>query len=157
MKFAKIFASFILFQSTVLFAVTANDSLTFHTKYKFNDFKCDVEKAAQQELNFNSNSPAQNYKTVIVKSYKAKAVNFAGHYVLISWGCGSPCQSGVIVDRLTGNIYDLPGASLGYSFLNSSRMLIVNPPSSTGKYIDCSYCKPEVFIWNDGTKKFENE
>ena len=34
--------------------------------------------------------------------------NFAGHYVLITWGCGSPCLMAAIVDAVTGRVYPMP-------------------------------------------------
>jgi hypothetical protein len=37
-----------------------------------------------------------------------KPANFAGHYVLTYWGCGSSCVTGVVIDKLTGQIISLP-------------------------------------------------
>jgi hypothetical protein len=34
--------------------------------------------------------------------------NFAGHYIIISFGCGSPCELNAIVDAATGKIYNPP-------------------------------------------------
>jgi hypothetical protein len=34
--------------------------------------------------------------------------NFAGHYIVITWGCGSPCGMMAIEDALTGKLYDPP-------------------------------------------------
>ena len=35
-------------------------------------------------------------------------VNFAGHYVLTTWGCGASCVMGVLIDARTGRVYWLP-------------------------------------------------
>jgi hypothetical protein len=35
-------------------------------------------------------------------------VEFAGHYTLPKWGCGAGCNAFVIVDSMTGRIYDVP-------------------------------------------------
>lgn len=35
-------------------------------------------------------------------------VNFAGHYVLSTWGCGAQCLMGVILDARSGNVTWLP-------------------------------------------------
>ena len=62
--------------------------------------------------------------------------NFAGHYTLARWTCGSGCSSAVVVDSLTGRLYrDMPFESLvlprldlglePYSFRLDSRLLIV--------------------------------
>ncbi len=37
--------------------------------------------------------------------------NFAGHYIIVEIGCGSPCIMMAIVDALTGRIYNSPMAS----------------------------------------------
>src|SRR5215471_2667579 len=35
-------------------------------------------------------------------------VNFAGHYVVTTWGCGGGCVMGVVIDAATGKVYWLP-------------------------------------------------
>ncbi len=37
-------------------------------------------------------------------------VEFAGHYTLPRWGCGTGCNEFVIVDSMTGKAYDVPFA-----------------------------------------------
>ena len=34
--------------------------------------------------------------------------NFAGHYVIITWGCGSPCLMAAIVDLTNGHVFPPP-------------------------------------------------
>ncbi len=34
--------------------------------------------------------------------------NFAGHYVIVRWGCGSPCLMMAIVDSKTGRVFPPP-------------------------------------------------
>lgn len=34
--------------------------------------------------------------------------NFAGHYVIVAWGCGSPCLMAAIVDLKTGRVFPPP-------------------------------------------------
>ena len=36
--------------------------------------------------------------------------NFAGHYRITTWGCGTFCVAGGIVDLATGQLYPLPGS-----------------------------------------------
>ena len=38
--------------------------------------------------------------------------NFAGHYRIVQWGCGSDCVDFVTVDLNTGDVYDPPFNSL---------------------------------------------
>jgi hypothetical protein len=34
--------------------------------------------------------------------------NFAGHYIIVQWGCGSPCIMMVVVDASTGDVLPPP-------------------------------------------------
>ena len=47
------------------------------------------------------------YRTRI-KSLKGRTPDFAGHYVIDLWGCGTECLMGVIVDARTGRAHFLP-------------------------------------------------
>jgi hypothetical protein len=65
---------------------------------------------------------AKHYRTRIregvTKSYEnrdgagqvveRKGPNFAGHYFVLSWGCGTVCLMMVIVDGKTGHVYPTP-------------------------------------------------
>ncbi len=56
-----------------------------------------------------------------VREAARKGPNFAGHYTIAEWGCGSGCQSFVVVDAISGTLYysapfedlDLPSVSYG--------------------------------------------
>jgi hypothetical protein len=44
---------------------------------------------------------------------KKEGPNFAGHYFVIRWGCGSECVMMAIVDAKTGIVYDPPLSGVG--------------------------------------------
>jgi hypothetical protein len=50
---------------------------------------------------------AFTYRTRITKASQQDA-NFAGHYVLETWGCGTNCVMGVIINLATGRVTFLP-------------------------------------------------
>jgi hypothetical protein len=129
-------------------------SIKFEPYISFDDFKVEEIDKVKADLNLSSNKGAHRFRTRITEAYKADTVNFAGHYTFAWWGCGSPCQSGVIIDRKTGQVYDAPSAALGYDFRPNSRMLIVNKTDSLGFYDDCFYCKPVIYVLDEGTKEF---
>ncbi|MBX9853067.1 MAG: hypothetical protein K2X86_15095 [Cytophagaceae bacterium] len=129
-------------------------SIKFEPYISFDDFKVDKIEKIKAELNLSSNKDAYRFRSRIREAYNADTVNFAGHYTFAWWGCGSPCQSGVIIDRRTGQVYDAPSAALGYDFRPNSRMLIVNTPDSLGFYDDCFYCKPIIYVLDEATKEF---
>lgn len=77
-----------------------------------------------------SSSPtARTYRTA-TREDMAGGINFAGHYVIATFGCGTECVSGHIVDARTGrSIADLP-FNLPYTeFHPTSRLITVMPPS----------------------------
>lgn len=47
------------------------------------------------------------YRTMIREGARSK-VEFAGHYTVPAWGCGSGCSEFAIVDSITGKVYDCP-------------------------------------------------
>nr|WP_297785153.1 hypothetical protein [uncultured Allomuricauda sp.] len=115
----------------------------------FEDYSVEVYEGELAEPDFSTNPDAENFVTRI-KEGCAKGINFAGHYTLVSWGCGSPCQTGVIVDRITGEIYDGPVTSLGSEFKKDSKLLIKNIgalDTETNLIEVCSYCEVTHEVW----------
>lgn len=49
------------------------------------------------------------YRTVLRESVKENGVNFAGHYTLATWGCGTNCNQMAVIDVKTGQTYFTPG------------------------------------------------
>lgn len=105
-------------------------------------------------LDLSSHPWGFTFKTQISSTYNEnKKPNFAGHYIVASWGCGSNCQSGVIIDQKTGKIYDLPEtASASRYYFGYSNLLIVNP-GNTKKSCDIKKtagCVPATFyLWEN--------
>jgi len=86
---------------------------------------------------------ARMFRTTL-REQAAKGVNFAGHYIAVTWGCGSDCWSLAIIDARTGHVYFTPSllnvGGFGYSgdeirvqFCSNSRLLIaVGAPNDKG-------------------------
>jgi hypothetical protein len=53
---------------------------------------------------------ARLYRTVIRDAFTQPA-NFAGHYRVAIWGCGTDCRNFAIVDKVTGATYTMPGVT----------------------------------------------
>lgn len=89
---------------------------------------------------------------------KAQKPNFAGHYVLDSFGCGTGCMATVLVDLRTGAVYRAPfhePTNGEKSYRADSRLV---------EYSKFGYLKensPEMFqidgiaIWDDKLKAFK--
>lgn len=86
-------------------------------------------------VNFDSNPEAKLFLTTITDQV-AEGANFAGHYTVATWGCGTNCIGYAVVDVLTGNIIDyVPHYPLqtitGFSASVDSNILVFNPKIPT--------------------------
>jgi hypothetical protein len=88
-------------------------------------------------------------------------VNFAGHYIIVGWMCGSPCGMMAVIDALTGRVYKPPIS--GDDEGRESFMLpwVVLPDAKTGApWVANSEYRPtsSLFIMkvNDVLKDQEN-
>jgi len=74
---------------------------------KFEDYAVKEQykgKVAQPVLRTKSD---REFRTRLREGAKEK-VNFAGHYVLITWGCGGGCVMGAALDAKTGTVSWIP-------------------------------------------------
>lgn len=63
-----------------------------------------------------------------IREAMGQPINFAGRYTVVVWGCGSGCQYGAVINRVTGAAQRLPmPAMTGYEFRADSQLLVVNP------------------------------
>jgi hypothetical protein len=51
---------------------------------------------------------SRRYRTVL-NEWSKEAPNFAGHYILATWGCGTGCAQIAIIDARTGKIFHPAG------------------------------------------------
>jgi len=73
-----------------------------------------------------SHADARTFRTVLRNGAKA-GVNFAGHYTVVTWGCGSPCKRLALVDRWTGQVSFPPiWPALDAEFRVDSALLVVD-------------------------------
>jgi hypothetical protein len=92
----------------------------------------------------------RNYRTQIREQART-GPNFAGHFTLAKWGCGSPCLAFVIINAKTGTVYD-PGFSVACANENgmdasvdyklTSRLLI-----TTG-FSEKAGCGTDFYEWD---------
>jgi hypothetical protein len=55
----------------------------------------------------------RQFRTVI-RNGARKGANFAGHYAIVEWGCGTACVQMAVVDVRSGNVYGGPFAEALY-------------------------------------------
>jgi hypothetical protein len=97
------------------------------------------------------NTPGKRLYKTVIRREAASGPNFAGHYTVIQWGCGTECIRAVIVDAITGNVLlppapfavqahgDIPALGFlaamedgGLSFSLSSSLFVIQGCSSGG-------------------------
>lgn len=139
----------------------------------FKQYAVKVEKAKAKKINFASHKRAKTFRTNLSNALK-EGVNFAGHYVLASWGCGTNCGDHGIIDARTGNVYfpeELEGIGIGFceidyeniepvAFKPDSRLLVLSGFKGGDLSSENASCGIYYFEWT-GTKlkqlKFEKK
>ena len=66
---------------------------------------------------FQSLPGSKEYKTRISDGIKQGA-SFAGHYTIVTFGCGTGCSASFLVDVKSGNIFDFPLGGEEYNMLS---------------------------------------
>jgi hypothetical protein len=77
---------------------------------RFEDFPANTDWNGHAVPPRPATAPERLFRTRLLEAAK-ESPNFAGHYRLTTWGCGSECISGAIVDLATGEIIAPPLAN----------------------------------------------
>jgi hypothetical protein len=83
----------------------------------FDDYKVKVSSTQPKPIKFSGNRDARMFRTRLREARK-DGVNFAGHFIFATWGCGTSCLQGAIINTKTGVVYfpkELGGMSFGPS------------------------------------------
>lgn len=112
----------------------------------------EIYKRTPAPVNLNSHPEARRFRTVLRNGAK-RGPNFAGHYTVVMWGCGTSCQVVAIVDAKTGSVY-MPGviAEAGAKYEIDSQLLVVNPPENiTEGYGNepPDWLKSRYYVWEN--------
>jgi hypothetical protein len=96
-------------------------------EYRFGQYSVPVYRGPAAGPNFKSLSGSLNYRTRIREGVK-DGVNFAGHYALVLFGCGTFCIGGYLIDIRSGRISDFPlggeeNYALSLDYRPNSRLL----------------------------------
>ena len=104
----------------------------------FKQYAVKVEKLKNVKVNLKSHKNAKMFRTNLRNTAK-EGVNFAGRYILTTWGCGTNCSQSAIIDARNGRVFfpnELEGAGFGFCELPddtepivyqaNSRLLVLN-------------------------------
>jgi ankyrin repeat protein len=118
---------------------------------RFEDFPvARIYKGAPARVDLSSNPLARAYRTRIREGAR-KGPNFAGHYTVVTWGCGSNCEVNAIVDAPTGLVYDGFGDERGADFKINSNLMIADPGRPADDNTDNPTIKLPVryYVWQE--------
>lgn len=88
--------------------VTAVDLVDSKAPF-FGDYAVTKEdRPAAAKLDLSSNPVARKYRTTLRLNVK-KGPNFAGHYRVVIWGCGTSCVMFAVVNLKSGRVITPPG------------------------------------------------
>jgi len=95
---------------------------------QFDDFPVTkIYRGPQRPVDLHSNPQAMTYRTRLREGARHKP-NFAGHYIAVDWGCGSNCQSYMLIDAVSGKVFNGTGTERGLNFRLDSSLAIADPP-----------------------------
>ncbi|WP_187070699.1 hypothetical protein [Pedobacter fastidiosus] len=138
-----------------------NDEEIYHTdSVNFEKFASNTElNEAKAPIAWSSYPEAKDFKTRIIEAYKTNEVGFASNYILATFGCGTSCIMGFMVDTRDGKIYDLPlGEENSCSNAEDSAIY-----KNNSKLFISSICKEKLgstkvyylaYLWDEDKKEF---
>lgn len=89
--------------------------------------EAELFKGTPAPVDLSSYKGAKTYKTKLQEGEK-EGPNFAGHYTVVSFGCGTQCQDNWLIDAKTGKVLDRFPSIVGTKYQVDSTLLIINPP-----------------------------
>ena len=95
---------------------------------RFKDYPAKVYAGPNAAPDVRSDPRSRMYRTQL-RGWAGEKPNFAGHYILANWGCGTGCTQIAIVDALTGKVFHPPGVRSN-SVVNVHDELLVDGDSS---------------------------
>ena len=101
----------------------------------FSEYKADVSSSKAKPIKFAGNRNARMFRTRLRQANK-NGVNFAGQFIFTTWGCGTSCVQGAIIDTKTGVVYfpeelgvmtfgNLGDADIPLDYNKNSKLLIL--------------------------------
>lgn len=89
----------------------------------------EVYNGISKPVNFSNFPESKTYYTMITKSVE-DGPNFAGHFTIARWGCGTDTLAYSVVDNKTGDIIAYSNCAPNYHLINyglDSRFLVLEP------------------------------
>ena len=113
-----------------VFAVESNKpTIKSNQKPSFESYPAKVLQIGTTPKLVLTTKSAKKYKTVIADQ-SGKEANFAGHYLVATWGCGTDCRGFAIINKQTGMVYTMPNVELVAGVMGNDEERISFRPDS---------------------------
>jgi len=114
---------------------------------QFQDFPAGpIYAGPKAPLHLQPGTDAWLYRTTLRRGYESTAINFAANYVVITWGCGSPCQTSAIVDARSGHVVQFGiVTAVGAKHRPESQLFIEDDPQDAIQFLASS--PTQMDIW----------
>lgn len=135
-----------------LLLIFAGSQLWAQDQSAFDAYKVEVFEGPLADPDFETNPDARLFRTRIIETCENEGINFAGHYTVVTFGCGTACQGNYIVNRKTGAISYGLTSELGVKTVAGSNLFIKNIAAqsySKEERESCSYCNITYWLWQD--------
>lgn len=94
---------------TLVFSLGPAEPARSGTVPKFRDYPvASIYHGPVAKPDFKADPAARTFRTRIRDAARNGRVNFAGHFILTTWGCGTTCIHGAVIDAISGAAYLLP-------------------------------------------------
>jgi hypothetical protein len=91
----------LLLATLCLCALSATALAQADASPRFQDYRAPVYKGRVARVDVNGSAQARGYRTRLREGAR-RGVNFAGHYTLHTWSCGTGCLQTAFIDARTG-------------------------------------------------------
>lgn len=118
---------------------------------QFSDFSVTaIYTGTPAAVDLTSNADAPNFKNNLQLAAKT-GPNFAGHYTVAEWGCGSNCQNHMLIDAKNGKVYGLSEDAVsecGVEYRLNSSLYIADQEDCTKGSVTATL-PTRYYIWKD--------
>ena len=123
-------------------AVAATCFLAQQPAVRFQDYPARLYTGPHARPDFSTHRDSRRFRSRVMDTLRQRP-NFAGEWIVTIWGCGTSCQSGLMVSARTGRIVGLPSSmSSGVAHRANSRLLVLDPDDEHAP------TDGDLYLWN---------
>lgn len=89
--------------------MSVHSQMRVPSQVTFNEYRVSVRFRGRPAAPLHNSLYSREFRTVIRRAVR-KGPNFADHYTVAIWGCGSGCAMFSIADVANGRVYDFPSS-----------------------------------------------